>query len=145
MHTITKYAILLLAIGTLSACSKRYSPNEIDIVTYPKVQIPKTTTLPIPDKTAKPLGYVSSRETVLQFLNNKEQSDSNILVQFHIRPVPQSIRNKIDGLKNTKVVVVPTAENDRIYRLQRNNHPLTRGKTPSFNYHKQSGIDTVFE
>ena len=128
-----KYITLLLLASALTACGTRQSPNELIVVKYKELVIPKNTlTLPEPDESRHNLGYKSAQDTIAQSINLKTggKTDKDILKLWDIKKVNPSIKNEINNLKQSKNVVDIEKEKERITNNKKNNVSITKGKTP---------------
>ncbi len=144
-----KKTIIILCIATiLNACTERQAPDELKIVKYQKLELPQDfSSLPIPEKNKKSLGYQEAQKTALKTLNYKTTKNKNaeILTAFKIKKASKTIRIDVDSLPSEDIIVDAKKENERIKNNKKAKRKITDGRTPTKRLNKsKSGFDELF-
>ena len=143
-----KYLLLLLMGFAISACGERNSPDELQVVKYKPIVMPKKLVLVKPDSSFKSLGYQESR-TIIKNLQGNPQSnrlDLAILNKFKINEIDNSIRDKMKTATGDNIILNIKKEKERIAENKKSGKKITAGKTPQVNERFiKSGIDELTE
>ncbi|MGB1361368.1 MAG: hypothetical protein ACPG8V_04555 [Alphaproteobacteria bacterium] len=132
----------------LAGCAERNRPDELSLVKYKPLVIPKKLVLVNPDDSKSSLGYADSRQIVSSIntdIGEDSSLDGSVLKAFKIKKSDSDIKQQLRNPQGSAVVVNIKKESERISNNIAKGKSLTEGETPMVNVRNtKSGVDELF-